>query len=625
MLMRGLRLLGGAAVLALLVGCGGGGGCPAVLGAAFCKPETSPVAAPVLSLTGMANNGAPLSGAAVTAQCVGAAAQTTTNQQGGFALGVVQGRLPCVLQLRSTAGEVLHAAIAQGSEINITPLTELVVAQAMGLTPSVAFDRLQLMAGQSVEVARITPVSLSAATQGVAVLLGLLPEVGIEKNVDYLGGRFVQPDGGFAQTYQQVLLNLQQALTRAGQTLTGIRQILAEGRSDAAKVDAFRVTMGLPLNFLASCPAARSGDYWLIDAQGEGLYSSATDRLYHSTLSFETAKMTLRYASGTGPAAVDAVHVADIFPKLDERNANLPCVFYAVNQQGHYVEYKFSSNGMGMFYNPTAGVVGLVVPRSEVAGVAALAPAYSWLGFMRVNPLQALDFSGTAGKLEFNAARQGGVLRTCLVNGVNVSCPDNQAGAFALRQRADVGLELTVPDGGRWVGVQVANGTQRLLFLTARERSTLRARGLVVALSSDDCRAPVTDASRMSYIYKSIYQGASSNVTGKLYFSSQSFFDLDAPVLVSGLVGAGDYYTGSGLVGTADVQANPISPEDNGRVRLNGFGGCTFVHGNLLVAGTEIFPRLGFVLSPDLTVSVSTDYSPAVGASLWLADKVPAN
>ncbi len=111
----------------VLTGCGGGGGSDSAV------PE----------LTGTAAVGAALSGASVTARCASGPDVTgTTAADGHFDLTLDGNQtLPCVLRVTGGSPTVtLHSLATDAGRINITPLTELILARAAGQTPTSVFD-----------------------------------------------------------------------------------------------------------------------------------------------------------------------------------------------------------------------------------------------------------------------------------------------------------------------------------------------------------------------------------------------------------------------------------------------------------------------------------------------------
>ena len=118
---RGLGIL---AITALLAACGGGEGTATV----------SPGA-----LQGIAATGAAISGASVTAKCVaGPVLNGFTGTDGKFSLTLTSAHTaPCMLQVSGgTPNVTLHSFATASGQINISPVTDMIVTKALGSDPA---------------------------------------------------------------------------------------------------------------------------------------------------------------------------------------------------------------------------------------------------------------------------------------------------------------------------------------------------------------------------------------------------------------------------------------------------------------------------------------------------------
>jgi hypothetical protein len=121
----------GLAVAALLAGCGGG-------------DDPAP---PANTLSGVAAVGLPIANGAVALKCSGgpALAPTTTNAAGNFAFTLAGQALPCAVQVNggSIGGSAnttpYHSIAVTLGTVNITPLTNLMVAQLTSANPQTWF------------------------------------------------------------------------------------------------------------------------------------------------------------------------------------------------------------------------------------------------------------------------------------------------------------------------------------------------------------------------------------------------------------------------------------------------------------------------------------------------------
>ena len=160
-----------AALAAALTACGGGGGSdpgPTV--------PIEPLPTADLTLRGTAVRGAALGNVTVLVKCATGSGQGNTDANGVFSVGIVGGVLPCVLQAPLPDGGTLHSAVSSASDgaakVNISPLTELVVASAAGVDPATLFQEFE----QRKEA--VTPTALTQAVSQVVTTLSGVVDLG---------------------------------------------------------------------------------------------------------------------------------------------------------------------------------------------------------------------------------------------------------------------------------------------------------------------------------------------------------------------------------------------------------------------------------------------------------------
>lgn len=116
-------------VAAGVIGCGGGS-----------DGDDGPPAPVATKLSGTAAVDAPVSGGAVQARCMGGdILETTTAANGSWTLDTTGNTLPCGIRVTGgglAAGQALHSVALDFSNVNVTPLTDLMVASAVGKLPS---------------------------------------------------------------------------------------------------------------------------------------------------------------------------------------------------------------------------------------------------------------------------------------------------------------------------------------------------------------------------------------------------------------------------------------------------------------------------------------------------------
>jgi|GEM_PF-1432335 hypothetical protein len=202
------------AAAGLLIGCGGGGG-----------GGTASVAAPTLS--GLAATGAGIANAAVTAKCAtGAPLTGTTDANGSFNL-VLGGRtLPCMLQVTGgTPAVTLHSFAQAAGRVNITPVTDLIVAKALGADPGPAFASYAPSNGMTIETG--LPAAKSYVTTQINNITG-------GSIVDPLAGAFAVGDAD-----DKVLDALGNAMGAASVDIGALRTQLLSNNPLTATVPAY--------------------------------------------------------------------------------------------------------------------------------------------------------------------------------------------------------------------------------------------------------------------------------------------------------------------------------------------------------------------------------------------------
>lgn len=216
---------------ALLTACGGGDG------------STPPASDTPDALSGTAAVGLPIVGGTVNVRCAGGAAlDTTTSSSGAWSVTLSGQTLPCAVQVSAgTVGgasntNAYHAIALTVGTVNVTPLTDLVVARILGSSPQAWFDAPVFTAFSSSAV--------TSALDAIRTALGLAAALG---SADPFTTAFA---ANGSDTLDKVLDALQDALDNAE---TSYAALLA-----AAQANDFAGFSGFPAAFEAAWSALNS-------------------------------------------------------------------------------------------------------------------------------------------------------------------------------------------------------------------------------------------------------------------------------------------------------------------------------------------------------------------------------
>jgi len=245
------------AAAALVAACGGGGGG----GDGAAAPSD-------VTLTGVAATGLALASAPVDVKCASGTGSATTNASGGYTVTVADGALPCIVKVTGTASDgstvTLHS-LAQGTgstaTANITPLTEMILARAVGTLPSDLFANFGT--GTAVTAAAITQAStdiLTALSTAAGVDLSAIDPFKtalVAATADNLTG---------GNNYDQLLDQLGTVVSPA--MLPQVVSQIASTTASTAPVTLNEVVANVSKGTLAGCPQALSGKYRIVDYVG---------------------------------------------------------------------------------------------------------------------------------------------------------------------------------------------------------------------------------------------------------------------------------------------------------------------------------------------------------------------
>lgn len=262
-------------------------------------------AAPSLSLSGVVASGAALPGAAVTVQCATGSGSATAGSDGRYSISVSGGALPCVLT-GGGSGKTYHSVAPAGTTVaNITPLTELLVAQLTGQDPAT------FASGASAATIGST-VTAAAVASAQSTLQGTLSAAGIDTAAitSFVSTPLVAATAGSGgNSHDQLLDALGAQITSAGTTLAALTATVATsaaaaagGASSAPENEGSSATRLLPSELLlapkaANCATLASGSYRIVK-----LAPSVTTGGADAVTAVETATLdaaTLTWSQGS--------------------------------------------------------------------------------------------------------------------------------------------------------------------------------------------------------------------------------------------------------------------------------------------------------------------------------------
>jgi hypothetical protein len=184
---------------------------------------TTPSPASNVTLEGIAAVGAPIVGGNVVFSCSGGVSPNavTTNATGAWSASVAAIALPCALKVSggtvngAVNSIVLHTLAASAGRVNLTPLTDLIIAIATSAVPGNWFSSVtpaQISAAQAALVSAQTRALAALQASGYIVPAGLEPFTGLfaatttdqyDQLLDALNARLLATGSSFAALVSQ--------------------------------------------------------------------------------------------------------------------------------------------------------------------------------------------------------------------------------------------------------------------------------------------------------------------------------------------------------------------------------------------------------------------------------------
>ncbi len=437
-----LQVATAAALAATLAACGGSDDDPAA--------PAPPVAPASITLGGTAATGAGLGGAAIDVKCQAGMGSTTTQASGAYTVSITGGTFPCLARATATDGTVLISVAVSGAggsaTANITPVTQLVVANLAAGDPAAYFGSFDANAAAAVSAVQV---------QGaVTAVVGLLKAGGVDFSAvgDLLGGGLVVASGsasGYA--YDQALVALQTSLTQSGTTLAALTTAVATQATGATAAGAptSSSAASLPPEMLlkpaaASCPALRSGSYRMIVPTPNAGLADQT-----GLLQLDASSLAVTYTDGsTGSLAADGgCQFSDDAGKTT----------VAVSQAGVLVARSLL-DGTSNAFHPVVGFPAQSHTLAELAGT------WNLIGLERSDT--GSGYTGVAGTFTLDAAGTMSDVSYCKNDGTwglaGADCAAVTTGMPSLRANADGGFDAldagATTASGRVFAYRAGNG-----------------------------------------------------------------------------------------------------------------------------------------------------------------------
>lgn len=340
-------------LLAGLAACGGGGGSSDVAN----TPTPSS-----LTLTGVAATGAAISEGTVEAKCATGTGSSTTATDGTYSVVVTNGEAPCLLKATDpVTNSTYYSAAEKGASIaNISPLTQLVIANALGDSPETVYQNFS-----ATQQAKITSSSITTAVtriQAASSALGTDTDV---TGIDVMKGTLVAANGNTAGNALDMRIDaLVAALASADKRISDLEAQLKSANTSNDAISKMQTVAGSAVNSLEGCAYARNGAVWSIDSLGNAPVIL--------DMNFQAMTATSRLNGTVMPMSI----------KRDASNNPVKCAFTLTDTDDREVEFHISKSSTGVWKKSTDFGIGVPVQTSYELADEALLGDYAVSAFL---------------------------------------------------------------------------------------------------------------------------------------------------------------------------------------------------------------------------------------------------
>jgi hypothetical protein len=517
MLARRIYALFLAGATMLLAACGGGGG----------GGGSSSSATPSLQISGTAATGAAIISGTVEAKCKVGTGTATTNASGNYTLEVASGEQPCILRVTDPITLMrLHSVVEAGANnANITPVTDLVVANTLVESPTTAFTNYSAVHQQ-----KITAGNISTAVTRVQTATAALGSDADMTGIDIMKGTLQAATADTLGNAADAKIDaLMAALAAADKKISELSALLATTNSGAAAATQLTTLVGNAQYALASCPAARSGDIWVLDFLGTAPMGFNAN--------FST--MVLKNLADNSTSAINF--------KRDAQNTVIPCAFTA-NVNASSVEFRVTDGGIGVWKN--ANDFGITVPaqRTKALTDIAFAGTYPTAGFLRERSQGTRAAVPFKFKINADGSLQGySCDLTKAIPDCNLAMDTSNSGDTTCTSLSNGTLSCSAANGLRATAVLYATGGQASMFMAVTQMpyNGYSFGGLIVMTKASPMKLPTvgqTTAAGSSW-YAGVGPGSNTVVSGDTSAGRVESISTSANAYVTSSVGSSITYT----------------------------------------------------------------------------------
>lgn len=483
-ILKKLIILSSSIVLAA---CGGGSAAPGA---------TTPATSVPLSISGVAATGAAISGGAISVQCATGTGTATTNKDGSYTVTISNGVAPCLIKVSATdalgSTTNLFSAVESGqTTANITPLTQMIVAAALGGDPATAF---------AAGVSGTTTTNLSSTALSAAVTK--IQQVATNLGLDLAGADPLKAtlqaatDNAAGDSQDKVIDGLMAALRSSNISIATLTTAVAGNPTTSTAItDAVKskadTNAPLTTSSLGNCPVARTGAY---------LYASPGDtQLNRVFINFDSVNATTAGAKNI-PALQGFDYTNNMaFTVTPDSTAHCAYQFQLIGAPapinvrvaaGGVAAFSINGSPTSTFPNATpiaidglTSAAGLVIPVQKQWTNADLANAEIYtMHFSKMKSAAGLGVNSDGVRMNFYAkfvfdatgtaataypCSAPGTCSSTAMNTFTVSAPDAVDGTFAVTSVLDptvTQVALYVAPSGDVVGMGVNKTASAYLY-----------------------------------------------------------------------------------------------------------------------------------------------------------------